>query len=107
MSQRQQWTLLAILEKTAQFFAAKQVENSRLQAELLLADVLGLKRLDLYLQFERLLSAEEVDTYREYVRQRAEGRPLQYICGESEFRHVVLQVGEGGADSAAGNRGLG
>ena len=95
MAPRQDWVLLTILDKTVQFFTAKKLENPRLQAELLLADVLGIKRLELYLQFERQLTAEEVDAYREYVRQRATGKPIQYITGESAFRHVVLSVGEG------------
>ena len=49
------WKLLDILEETSRFFAARGLENARLQAELLLAAVLEIKRLDLYLQFERPL----------------------------------------------------
>ena len=86
------WRLLDILENTSRFFASKGLENARLQAELLLAAVLGVKRLDLYLQFERPLHTSEVDHYREYVRQRLQRVPVQYITGVAAFRHLELTV---------------
>ena len=86
------WKLLEILEETSRFFASKEIESPRLQAELLLADVLGLRRLDLYLQFERLLEKPEVDHYREHVKKRLQRLPLQYITGEAGFRDLVFSV---------------
>ena len=86
------WRLLDILENTSRFFASKGLENARLQAELLLAAVLDVKRLDLYLQFERPLHSSEVDRYREYVRQRLQRVPVQYITGVAAFRHLELTV---------------
>ena len=71
------WKLLAVLDATRRFFAEKQIENPRLQAELLLADVLRVRRLDLYLQFERVLETPEVDAYREHVKKRVQRIPLQ------------------------------
>ena len=53
MAGSRQGPLLEILNETADFFSKNGIEESRLQAELLLADVLGLNRLDLYLQFEK------------------------------------------------------
>ena len=89
---RRSWRLLDILENTSRFFASKGLENARLQAELLLAAVLDVKRLDLYLQFERPLHSSEVDRYREYVRQRLQRVPVQYITGVAAFRHLELTV---------------
>ena len=86
------WKLLDILEETSRFFAARGLENARLQAELLLAAVLEIKRLDLYLQFERPLHTEEVDVYRDYVRQRVQRVPMQYILGATAFRELELTV---------------
>jgi release factor glutamine methyltransferase len=86
------WKLLDILAETSRFFASRGLENARLQAELLLASVLEVKRLDLYLQFERPLHTSEVDAYREYVRQRLERVPVQYITGLAAFRHLDLVV---------------
>ena len=94
------WRLLDILENTSRFFASKGLENARLQAELLLAAVLGVKRLDLYLQFERPLHRSEVDRYREYVRQRLQRVPVQYITGVAAFRHLELTRDACGVDPA-------
>ena len=91
MSQRA-WKLLDILEETSRFFDSRDLENGRLQAELLLAAILNIERLDLYLQFERLLLADEVDLYRDYVRQRLKRVPVQYIVGVAAFRNLELSV---------------
>ena len=91
---RAAWKLLDILEETATYFAGKGIENPRLQAEILLADVLELRRLDLYLQFERLLRPEEVDAYRGHVRRRAANVPAQYITGVAAFRGLELAVND-------------
>ncbi|MEW6755728.1 MAG: peptide chain release factor N(5)-glutamine methyltransferase [Candidatus Latescibacterota bacterium] len=87
------WRLLEILRQTAGFFAARGLASPRLQAEILLGDVLGLRRLDLYLQFERLLTPAEVDAYRDHVRRRAQRVPVQYITGRAGFRRLDLEVG--------------
>jgi len=86
------WKLLEILDATTPFFQTRGIENPRLQAELLLSEVLHLRRLDLYLQFGRILTPAEVAQYRDYVRQREQGVPVQYITGEAAFRHLVLGV---------------
>ena len=90
--QENPWKLLDILNQTSGFFSSRGMENARLQAELLLADVLELGRLDLYLQFERLLTPTEVDAYREHVKQRLQNVPLQQITGEAAFRHLTFSV---------------
>jgi release factor glutamine methyltransferase len=92
MASERSWKLLEILEETSRFFAAREIADARLQAELLLAAVLGVKRLDLYLQFDRLLDADEVNLYRDYVRQRLKRTPFQYIVGEAAFRYLELKV---------------
>ena len=92
MADSRQWQLLEILNETENFFSKNGIEEARLQAELLLADVLGLNRLDLYLQFERILTNNEVDLYREYVRKRAGRMPVQYVLGKTSFRHIDLLV---------------
>jgi release factor glutamine methyltransferase len=90
--QQRSWNLLEILNQTSGFFSDKSINNARLQAELLLADVLDVGRLDLYLQFERVLSPAEVDQYRQHVRQRLQNVPLQYIIGKAAFRELTLHV---------------
>jgi release factor glutamine methyltransferase len=85
-------TVLEIIKKTTEFFAGKGVESPRLQAELLIGHVLGLKRMQLYLQFERPLTDADLDRLRPLVRRRANREPLQYVLGETEFHGLRLKV---------------
>ncbi len=85
-------TILEIIKKTTDFFAAKGVESPRLQAELLIGHVLGLKRMQLYLQFERPLTEADLEKIRPLVRRRAQREPLQYVLGETEFHGLHLKV---------------
>jgi release factor glutamine methyltransferase len=78
-------TVLQVLQNTADFFARKGIESPRLSIEHLLADTLGKRRIDLYLEFDRTLSEEELAPLREKVRRRAEGEPLQYLLGSWDF----------------------
>jgi release factor glutamine methyltransferase len=86
------WGLLELLSETTRYLAGKGFRQARLDAELLLADVLDLKRLDLYLQFERQLTAAEVDAYRDHVRRRLRREPVQQITGKAAFRELTLAV---------------
>ncbi|MFH1679325.1 MAG: peptide chain release factor N(5)-glutamine methyltransferase [Candidatus Eisenbacteria bacterium] len=89
------WTLLPLLETTTSYFKDKGMESPRVDAELLLAHLLGVRRIDLYLQHDRPLSESEVSRYREMVRARAGGTPVQRITGEAEFYSITLLVAEG------------
>jgi release factor glutamine methyltransferase len=83
-------TLLAILLKAADYLKSKGVPNPRLDADLLLAHVLKVKRLDLYLQFDRPLTEAELEAYRVVMRRRGAREPLQHIEGTVAFRELTL-----------------
>jgi len=89
------WTVLRMMEWSGGYLEGKGVERGRLDAEHLLADVLGLERLQLYLQFDRPLQPAELDRYRPLLKRRAQREPLQYILGRAAFRELELEVGEG------------
>jgi release factor glutamine methyltransferase len=85
-------TVLEIIKKTTDFFAGKGIESPRLNAELLVGHALGLKRMQLYLQFERPLAEPDLERIRPLVRRRAQHEPVQYILGETEFAGLKLKV---------------
>ncbi len=88
-------TVRDLIRLTAEYLSAKGVESARLNAERLLGDVLGMSRLDLYLHHDRPLVADEVDRFRELVRRRAAGEPLQQLLGEAEFYGRSFKMARG------------
>ena len=81
--------LLDTLKKAAEFLARKGLEKPRVEAEHLFAAGLGLKRLDLYLQFERLLNDEEVKRLRDHgVKEVTLLGQIVNLYGRTEFEKV-------------------
>ena len=86
------WTVVRILEWTADYFREQGIDSPRLDAELLLTDVLDLDRVGLYLQFDRPLNEVELTSYRALVKRRAAREPLAYIQGKCEFWSLPMIV---------------
>jgi release factor glutamine methyltransferase len=85
-------SVLEIVKRTTDFLQERGVESPRLNAELLIGHALGLKRMQLYLQFERLLAEPELEKIRPLVRRRGKREPVQYIVGETDFSGLKLKV---------------
>ena len=84
-------SLLEIITKTTDFFATRGVESPRLNAEQIVGHALGLKRMQLYIQFERLLTEPELEKIRPLVKRRAQREPLQHIIGTVEWGGLTLK----------------
>lgn len=78
-------SLLEILLLSTTYLQERGIANARRQAEELFCDALGLNRMQLYLNFERPLTEEELTLCRERLVRRAKGEPVQYIHGSVEF----------------------
>jgi len=78
-------TILEAINLSTDFLQIKGISSPRINAELLLASVLGCKRLDLYLSFDRPLTQDELKNYRNVIKRRSNFEPLQYITGSVEF----------------------
>ncbi len=81
-----------MLEWGTDYFKQKGIPDPRHSIEWLLADILQIKRLDLYLKFDRPLSEQELDELRPLVKRRAAHEPLQYIIGFTDFMKARISV---------------
>jgi len=83
---------LALARKGAALLQERGFAQGRLEAELLLAAVLGVGRLQLYIEFDRPVGDAELERFRAFVRRRLRHEPVQYIVGEAAFRQLRLRV---------------
>ena len=85
-------TIVEVLKLSTDYLQKHGSDSPRLDAELLLAHGLGMRRLDLYLKFDRALSEVELTAYRGLVAQRAKGAPVAYLVGHKEFMGLDFEV---------------
>lgn len=85
-------TIVEVLKLSADYLQKHGSESARLDAELLLASTLGLRRLDLYLKFDRPLGEPELARYRGLIARRAKGEPVAYLTGHKEFMGLDFEV---------------
>lgn len=86
------WTIQRVLDWSKDYLEKREVDAPRLTAELLLADVLGCSRVDLYLRFSQPLEEGELADYRGFLKRRVGREPTQYILGNQEFWSMTFAV---------------
>ncbi len=84
-----------ILNKTEEYFKSRNISSPRLDAEVLLADLLDTERVKLYVKFDYPLTDEEINKYRKMVKKRAQGTPVSYLTKKKEFMSLEFHVEPG------------
>jgi len=91
-SQSSAWTTHRLLTWTTDHLGERGVDEPRLAAEVLLAHAMKLRRIDLYVKFETVPTADEVDQFRTWVKRAAGHEPIAYLVGEKEFFSLAMTV---------------
>jgi release factor glutamine methyltransferase len=86
-------TVLELLDSTTRYFARHEVQSPRLTIELMLAEMLGKTRMQLYLEFDKAVPEPVLEKLRPLVKRRAEGEPLEYLLGATTFAGHRIEVG--------------
>jgi release factor glutamine methyltransferase len=86
------WTVLKVLQWTQQRFRERGMPSPRLDAELLLCEVLKRDRVGLYVHHDQPLAKTELAAYRELIKRRLAGEPVAYLLGRQEFWSLPFQV---------------
>ena len=92
MSETETWTVGRLLSWTADYLNEHRSASPRLDAEVLLAEALACRRIDLYTRFEETPGDDARATFRGLVRRRAEGTPVAYLVGRREFYSLSFRV---------------
>ncbi len=87
-----EWTILTVLQWTASYFSTHEIESPRADAEILLAYVLDVERVDLYLRYDQPLNSTELARYRALIKRRVGREPTAYIIGSKGFWEMELSV---------------
>jgi release factor glutamine methyltransferase len=85
-------TVLEVLQASTEFLKKHEIESPRLNAEHLLADLLGRTRMELYLEFEKKLAETELNRLRDLVKRRSQGEPLQHLLGTIDFCGNIFKI---------------
>ena len=86
------WTIQKVLKWITLYFTDKGIDAPRLSAELLLGYVLGLKRIELYTQFDKPVDKQKLDILHGLVKRAGQNEPVAYLVGKTEFYSLELDI---------------
>ncbi len=86
------WTIQKLLNWVTQYLTDKSIDSPRLSAELLLSHILGLKRIELYTQYNQPVAKQELEKLRELVKRAGGHEPIAYLVGKTEFYSMEIIV---------------
>jgi len=88
----QTWTIQKLLNWAAEYFTKNGLDSPRLSAELLLSHILAIKRIELYTQFDKPVSKQQLDKLHNLIKRAVQHEPLAYLIGKTEFYSLELNV---------------
>ncbi len=86
------WMIIDLINWSTQYLKDKGIDNPRTSTEILLGFDLQIKRIDLYLNYNKILNKEELLKFKGLIKKRAKQEPLQYITGSTEFLSLPFKV---------------
>ncbi len=86
------WTILALIRWADERFKKERMATPRLDAEVLLAETLGLDRVGLYTHYDQPLQGDELARFKQLVLRRLRHEPVAYILGRREFWSLPLRI---------------
>ncbi len=87
-----EWTILNLIKWATGYFTSNGIDSPRATAEILLATLLKLKRIDLYLRYDQPLLKNELSEFKSLIKRRVNREPVAYIIGKKEFWSLDLEV---------------
>lgn len=87
------WTIRRVVSWSAEDFAGRGIATARLDAELVVAQALGIDRVRVYMELDRPLTSDELAAIRALVARRRKYEPIAYILGRKEFYGRAFEVG--------------
>ena len=82
---KENWTIIDLINWGEDYFNKNQFESPKQEIEWLLCDLLNYKRVDLYVNFEEIVSPGKLAQLKKWIKKRLNRMPLQYITGNTEF----------------------
>lgn len=92
VKEEQIWSILKLVDWSTNYLAQRGFDEARLNTELILCHVLGLRRIDLYLKYDMILSSQELSTFKSLFKRRLTHEPVQYILGYTELMDIRFEV---------------
>jgi len=92
MPKEPEWTIANLLKWATSYFDSYKIDSPRMTAEILLAHALKIKRIDLYLQYDKPLSQQELSKFKTLIKRRIRHEPVAYITGSREFWSIDLTI---------------
>ena len=82
---QKKWTIIDLINWSTQYLTSKNISNSRKETEWFLSHIFKCNRLDLYLQFDKIVNPEKLKQFKLFLIRRINNEPFQYIINKAPF----------------------